>query len=82
MIIVGITGGIGTGKSTVANMFKRLGAIVIDADEIAHRLMEPETPAWKKIVSYFGKGILRRDLYIDRKALGKKVFSNRRQLRK
>lgn len=82
MIVVGITGGIGTGKSTVSNIFKRLGAIVIDADEIAHRLIEPERPAWKKIVSYFGRDILGRGLYIDRRALGKKAFSDRRRLSK
>src|SRR3989338_5305533 len=67
MIIVGVTGGIGTGKTTVAEMFRRMGAAVIDADEISHRLIYPGRPAWKKIVSTFGKAGLRRDYFIDRK---------------
>jgi dephospho-CoA kinase len=82
MLIIGVTGSIGTGKTTVARMFRRMGAVVIDADEIAHRVMEPGKPAWKKIVSYFGKKILRRDGYIDRKALGEVVFPDRRKLNK
>lgn len=82
MLIVGVTGSIGTGKTTVAKLFRRMGAVVIDADEIAHRLMEPDKPVWKKIVSRFGKGILKRGRYINRKVLGKKVFSDRRQLKR
>lgn len=82
MIIVGVTGSIGTGKTTVAGMFKRKGAVVIDADEISHHLIYPGRPAWKKIVSIFGKTILRRDYFIDRKILGQKVFSDRRKLKR
>lgn len=82
MIIVGVTGSIGTGKTTVAGIFRRMGAVVIDADEISHQLIYPGRPAWKKIVSAFGKIILRRDHFIDRKVLGRKVFSDSRQLKK
>lgn len=82
MIIVGMTGGIGTGKTTAAEMFRRMGAAVIDADEISHRLIYPGRPAWKKIVSTFGKAVLRRDYFIDRKILAQKVFSDSRQLKK
>ena len=82
MLIVGVTGGIGSGKTTVAEMFRRIGAVVIDADEISHQLIYPGRPAWKKIVSTFGKAVLRRDYFIDRKVLAQKVFSDSRQLKK
>lgn len=82
MIIVGVTGGMGTGKTRVAGMFRRMGAVVIDADEISHQLIYPGRPAWKKIVSTFGKTVLRRDYFIDRKILAKKVFSDSRKLKK
>jgi dephospho-CoA kinase len=76
MPVIGVTGSIGTGKSTVSGMFRRMGAAVIDADEISHSIMEPGKPAWKKVVSVFGKKLLRRGGYIDRKVLGKIVFSD------
>ena len=82
MLIIGVTGSIGTGKTTVAKMLRRLGARVVDADDISHRVMEPGNPAWKKIVSRFGRKVLRRDGYIDRRALGAVVFSDREKLRK
>lgn len=81
-MIIGITGSLGTGKTTVAKIFKRLGAIVLDADEIAHRAIEPNTPAWRRIKGYFGDGILRKDGKINRKALAKEVFSERGRLNK
>lgn len=77
-----MTGSFGSGKTTVAKMFARMGAFIIDADEIAHQSIEPGKPSWKKIVSSFGNGILRRDRYIDRRKLGEKVFSDRRRLKK
>ncbi len=80
MPVIGVTGSIGTGKSTVSGMFRRMGAAVIDADEISHLIMEPGKPAWKKVVAVFGKKILRCDGYIDRKALGKIVFSEKKEL--
>lgn len=82
MLIIGITGSLGTGKTTVAKIFKRLGAVVLDADVIAHRLIEPNTAAWKKIKNYFGRGILRKSGTIKRKVLAEEVFSDRRRLKK
>jgi dephospho-CoA kinase len=83
MILVGLTGGIATGKSTVAKMFKRCGAIVIDADELAREVVEPGKPAWRAIVKLFGETVLSQDRSLDRQALGSIVFRNpkkRRQL--
>ena len=74
MILIGLTGGVATGKSTVANMFKRCGAVVIDADEIARDIVAPGKPAWRQIVKTFGKAVLRHDRTIDRHALGAIVF--------
>ena len=54
MVVIGVTGGIGTGKSTVAGMFKQLGAVVLDADVIARQVMEPKRLAWRQIVKAFG----------------------------
>jgi dephospho-CoA kinase len=83
MILVGLTGGVATGKSTVAKMFNRCGAILIDADELARELVEPEKPAWRAIVKLFGKTVLNQDRSLNRQALGSIVFHNpkkRRQL--
>ncbi len=82
MLIIGITGNIGTGKTTVAKIFKKLGAVVIDADEIAHALIEPSKPAWKKIKSFFGDSILNDDDTINRRALSKIVFADRCRLKR
>ncbi len=81
MILVGLTGGIATGKSTVAKLFKQCGAIVIDADELAREVVEPGKPAWRAIVRTFGKSILGPDRSLDRHALGTIVFGNRTKLR-
>jgi dephospho-CoA kinase len=82
MILVGLTGGIATGKSTVANLFKRFGATVIDADQLARDVVRPGKPAWREIVKSFGEGVLLPDRTIDRHALGSIVFHNRRKLRR
>ena len=82
MILVGLTGGIATGKSTVAKMFKRCGAIVIDADKLAREVVEPGKPALGAIVRTFGESILRPDRSLDRHALGAIVFRNRTKLRR
>lgn len=82
MLIIGITGGIGTGKTTVAKMFARRGAIVLDADLTAHRLIEPRRIAWRKIIVSFGKDILNRNGTVNRKLLADKVFADRRSLKK
>ena len=69
MILVGLTGGIATGKSTVAKMFKRCGAILIDADKLAREVVEPGKPAWRAIVKQFGKTVLNQNRSLDRQAL-------------
>jgi len=81
-LIVGLTGGIVGGKSTVASMFRDLGAKIIDADKLGHSVILPYKPAWKKIVKLYGKDILRNDLTIDREKLGKTVFTNQNLLKK
>ena len=75
-MIIGLTGGIASGKSTVAKMFKELGAKIVDADELGHRVILPGKPAWKKVVNLFGPEILKDDLNIDREKLGKIVFND------
>ncbi len=82
MILVGLTGGVATGKSTVAQMFQRCGAFVIDADALAHQVVEPDKPAWRAIVKTFGKAVLNPDRTINRQALGALVFRNRASLRR
>lgn len=82
MILVGLTGGIATGKTTVARMFKRYGAVVIDADQLARQVVRPGKPAWREIVAAFGKDILTPRGSINRQALGAMVFRDRRKLRK
>jgi len=82
MVIVGLTGSVGTGKSTVANLFKELGAYVIDWDELAREVTRPHLKAWKEIVEYFGKGILDEDLTINRQKLADIVFSDKEKVAK
>jgi dephospho-CoA kinase len=82
MILVGLTGGVATGKSTVAKMFKRCGAVVIDADELAHEVVKPDKPAWRQIVKTFGKTVLNPDRTLNRRELGAVVFGNRTKLRR
>jgi dephospho-CoA kinase len=74
MMLVGLTGGVATGKSTVAKMFRRCGAVVIDADELAREVVKPGKPAWRHIVNKFGKNVLNPDRTINRHALGAIVF--------
>jgi dephospho-CoA kinase len=81
MILVGLTGGVATGKSTVAKMFKQCGAVVIDADELAHEVIKPGTPAWRAIVTLFGKTMLNQDRSLNRQALGSIVFRSRTKRR-
>ena len=82
MLIVGLTGGLATGKSTVAGIFQDLGASVIDADLLARQVVEPGQPAYAEIIKSFGKRILRPDGKIDRQALGNLVFRSPTQLRR
>ena len=81
MILVGLTGGIATGKSTVAGMFQRCGATVIDADALARDVVQPGKPAWREIVSTFGKTVLTPDHTLNRQALGVMVFGHPAKLR-
>jgi len=76
MVIIGLTGGIGSGKSSVAAMFKDEGAFVIDFDYLARVVVEPDTPAWRDIVDYFGPGILSPDRTLNRSKLAEIVFSD------
>jgi dephospho-CoA kinase len=82
MIIVGLTGSVGTGKSTVTNFFRELGAYIIDWDELARKVTSPHLKAWKEIVEYFGKGILNEDLTINRQKLAEIVFSDKEKVAK
>lgn len=76
MLTIGLTGGIASGKSTVSMEFQKLGAVIIDADQIARELIHPHKPLWREIIAYFGKEIQKEDLNIDRYKLGEKVFSD------
>ena len=82
MIVIGLTGSFGTGKSTAAEMFKDLGARVLDADIIAHNLIRPGRDCWRKIVDCFGRDILNRNQTINRGRLARIVFRKRQDLRK
>lgn len=72
----GLTGGIATGKSTAARLIEGLGVPLIDADQISHKLSEVGEPGYEKILSHFGKNILNSDLSINRKELGRLIFSD------
>jgi len=76
MKVIGLTGGIATGVSTVAQMFHELGAIIIEADKIARDVVEPGTQTYRKIVETFGREVLSADGTIDRKRLGQIVFAD------
>ena len=76
MLTIGLTGGIGTGKSEVTRLLEALGASVIYADRIGHEAYKHPSPIWQEVVSAFGKGILGSDGEIDRKKLGSLVFSD------
>ena len=82
MLNVGLTGGIGSGKSIVDGLFRAKGAYIIDFDVLAHSAQEPEGPAWKGIVENFGREILNTDGTINRGKLGDIVFRDREKLKK
>lgn len=73
---IGLTGGIATGKSTVARRWQELGAVAIDADVLAHRTLEPGTPTWEQVVKEFGRAILNADQTVNRRQLGEIVFTD------
>ena len=76
MLRIGLTGGIGSGKSTIARLFSEYGVPVIDADEIAHRLTRPGEPATRKILDTFGYSVASPEGGIDRKRLAQRIFDN------
>lgn len=76
MKVIGLTGGIACGKSTVARILSDLGAVVVDADAVVHRLQEPGQEVYRQIVEAFGPSILAPDGRLDRAALGRIVFAD------
>ncbi|RMG93638.1 MAG: dephospho-CoA kinase [Candidatus Dadabacteria bacterium] len=76
MRLVGLTGGIATGKSTAARAFARAGAVVIDADRVARQVVEPGTEGLEAVRAAFGDGVVRPDGSLDREALGRIVFAD------
>ena len=76
MIVIGLTGGIATGKSEVARILQGLGAVIIDADQVGHQAYTPHSETWDELVKAFGSGILQPDGNIDRGKLGAIVFSD------
>ncbi len=80
MIVIGLTGGIGTGKSEVARIFQELGAVLINADQIGHQAYTPHSEIWQEVVKAFGEEILQPNGEIDRKKLGSIVFADPDQL--
>ncbi|MFJ8857456.1 dephospho-CoA kinase [Streptomyces sp. NPDC102451] len=80
MLKVGLTGGIGAGKSEVSRLLARYGAVIIDADRIAREVVEPGTPGLTAVVEAFGPGILGTDGALDRPALGSIVFADAARL--
>ena len=76
MVVIGVTGNIGSGKSTVCQILAKLGAATIDADKMAQETYKPCGEAWQELIDTFGKEIIGPDQEIDRKKLGQIVFSN------
>ena len=79
MLIVGLTGGVASGKTAVSQVLKEEGAYIIDADQIARELVQPHKPAWNELIRAFGKEILQEDGYIHRKKLADKAFGDPKQ---
>ncbi len=75
MDVIGLTGGIGTGKSVVAQVLREQGAVILDADRVGHEVYLPGRPAYIDIVAEFGSGVVAEDGTIDRKKLGPIVFA-------
>ena len=80
MLTIGLTGGIGSGKSVVADLLREQGATIIDADRLGHEAYTPNSEAWRQVVAAFGEGILTAEGEIDRRKLGGIVFSDPAQL--
>jgi len=82
MKVIGLTGGIGSGKSTVSRFLEEMGAVLLDADKVGHEAYQPNTDTFKEVVAAFGEEIINSDGEIDRKKLGGIVFSNPEMLTK
>lgn len=80
MLVIGLTGGIASGKSTISSLLKDKGAAIIDADKIAREILMPGMTAWVQTVKHFGEGILKNKREIDREKLARIVFSDKKQL--
>ncbi len=80
MHVIGLTGGIGTGKSTVSSMLAQHGAAVVDADRLGHRTYEPGTATFRQVRERFGPEVVAADGAIDRRVLGEKVFGRPEQM--
>lgn len=80
--VIGLTGGIASGKTTISNILKELGAIIIDADKIARKVVEKSSPALKDIEENFGRDVLFKNGKLDRKKLGNIVFNDTGSLKK
>jgi len=76
MVVIGLTGGILSGKSTISGMLAEKGAVVIDADQIGHEAYKPHTKTWQELVNTFGDSILTQKNEVDRKKLGDIVFAD------
>ena len=82
MLVIGLTGGIGTGKSEVTRLLGSLGAVVINADQVGHEAYKPDSESWNEVVKAFGEAILRSNREIDRQKLGNILFGDPDQLAK
>lgn len=82
VLVIGLTGGIASGKSFVSRKLRELGAVVIDADQVAREVVQPGKPAWASIIREFGRTVLNPDGSLDRKKLGRLVFSDQEKLKK
>jgi len=80
MKVIGLTGGIGSGKSTVSRFLAERGAVILDADEVGHEAFKPDTEIWRQVVAAFGSQILTPGGDIDRERLGEMVFGNSESL--
>ncbi len=80
MKVIGLTGGIGSGKSTVSRFLAELGAVIIDTDKVGHEAFQPDTDLWREVIAAFGTEVLKPNGEIDRHKLGEMVFGNPEQL--
>jgi len=79
-VAIGVTGGIACGKTEVGRIFAQLGVEVSDADDVAHRLMMPDTGVYRKIVAHFGSSIIMPDGQLNRRIIGQRVFADKNEL--